>query len=158
MPCPSRSIGSLFRTLVLGSVLTGAGASVAAAEPAVAPPPWPPALYNPQPLADDLILPLPCGGALAFRPVATPAGSPRTRLVGAFTGPAGGAQRSLLIGKYEVNALQYQAVMAPGDGSACPPVDAVAATGARVDPRLAVQVGVSRIDAVNFAARLSRWV
>jgi len=158
MPCPNRLIGSLFRTLVLGSALAGAGGGSAAAEPAAAPPPWPAALYNPQPLADDLILPLPCSGALAFRPVATPAGSPRTKLVGAFAGPAGGAQRYLLIGKYEVSALQYQAVMASGDGTACPPVADAAATGARVDPRLAAQVGVSRIDAVNFTARLSRWL
>ena len=68
---------------------------------------WSETHYNPSPLPDDLVLPLPCGGALVFRPVATPAESPRTRLVGPFAGPAGTAQRHLLIGKYEVTVQQY---------------------------------------------------
>ena len=28
---------------------------------------WPEALYNPKPLPKDILLPLPCGGAMAFR-------------------------------------------------------------------------------------------
>ena len=68
---------------------------------------WSETHYNPSPLPDDLVLPLPCGGALVFRPVATPAESPRTRLVGPFVGPAGTAQRHLLIGKHEVTVQQY---------------------------------------------------
>src|SRR4051794_25676848 len=33
---------------------------------------WPDAQWNPKPQDDDLVLPLPCDGAIAFRPVATP--------------------------------------------------------------------------------------
>ena len=52
--------------------------------------PWPERFYNPAPLEDDLVLPLPCGGAMAFRPVATP--------------PIGGdalSDRSILLGRPE---------------------------------------------------------
>lgn len=31
--------------------------------------PWPEVLYNPQPQSDDLVLPMPCGGRMTFRPV-----------------------------------------------------------------------------------------
>ncbi|AUB83954.1 SUMF1/EgtB/PvdO family nonheme iron enzyme [Candidatus Thiodictyon syntrophicum] len=157
MPAPGFNSIAVRRSLSLGLALALVAAGPAAAAPAPAAAPWPAGLYNPKPLADDLILPLPCGGALALRPVATPADSRRTRLVGPFAGPTGDAQRHLLIGKYEVSALQYQAVMAQGSGQACPPV-AAAPAGAQVDPRLAAQVGVSRIDAINFAAQLSRWL
>src|SRR5262245_32882773 len=34
--------------------------------------PWPERLYNPQPAPDDLILPMPCGGAMAFRRIEVP--------------------------------------------------------------------------------------
>ncbi|WP_295393069.1 SUMF1/EgtB/PvdO family nonheme iron enzyme [uncultured Thiodictyon sp.] len=142
-----------------GPVL-GAALVLAAVGAVAAPSPWPPGSYNPRPLPDDVILPLPCGGALAFRPVATPAGSPRTTLVGPFTGPVTGpgeaGQRYLLIGKYEVTVLQYRAVIAQAAGRSCPalppPGNAQAAMLATA------QVGVSRIDAVNFAAQLSRWL
>jgi hypothetical protein len=46
-----------------------------------APPPWDAKWYNPKPETnpkpgrEDLILPLPCGGAMAFRPVDVPAGT-----------------------------------------------------------------------------------
>jgi len=33
---------------------------------------WDEKYYNPKPLEDDLILPMPCGGAIVFRPVYTP--------------------------------------------------------------------------------------
>lgn len=157
MPAPGFNSIVVRGPLSLGLSLALAAAGPAAAAPAPAAAPWPVGLYNPKPLPDDLILPLPCGGALALRPVATPADSRRTRLIGPFAGPTGDAQRHLLIGKYEVSALQYQTVMAQGSGQACPPV-AAAPAGSQVDPRLAAQVGVSRIDAVNFAAQLSRWL
>jgi len=35
---------------------------------------WDPRWFNPQPAEGDLILPLPCGGAMAFRPVDVPSG------------------------------------------------------------------------------------
>ncbi len=86
---------------------------------------WPQSLYNPQPRADDLILPLPCGGALALRAVPTP---PRERgyaVSGAF-GQADGTP-ALLLGKYEVTQLQAQAIQAEAAGTPCPMADATAA-------------------------------
>ena len=145
---------------VLLSLLIGAGAGGAMiparadpGAPAVVPAAWPATLYNPKPLPDDLIVPLPCGGALAFRPVATPVASTRTALVGAFSGAGGTAGQHLLIGKYEVTTLQYLTVTAQAAGGACPPAPAL--TGAAA---VTAQVGVSRIDAINFAAQLSRWL
>ena len=35
-------------------------------------PPWPERLYNPQPADGDLVLPMPCGGAMAFRRIDVP--------------------------------------------------------------------------------------
>jgi hypothetical protein len=34
---------------------------------------WKEQFYNPHPLPEDLILPMPCGGAMVFRPVVVPA-------------------------------------------------------------------------------------
>ena len=34
---------------------------------------WPERYTNPKPLPDDLVLPLPCGGSMAFHPVPVPA-------------------------------------------------------------------------------------
>ena len=114
---------------------------------------WPEKLYNPKPLADDILVPIPCGGALAFRPVGTPAGSTRTDLVGPFGSSDGAGERYLLIGKYEVTALQYRAILAQGAGGGCPTVQDLPEAEAA-----SPQVGASRIDAVNFAAQLSRWL
>jgi hypothetical protein len=136
--------------------LTGAGpaATAPATAPGAVPAAWPEALYNPRPLVDDLILPLPCGGGLAFRPVATPADNPRTQLVGPFAGALG---RYLLIGKYEVTSLQYQAVQAQAASQPCPVLPGPPAT-APANKQVVAQTGASRIDAVNFAAQLSRWL
>ncbi len=144
------------RTLVCGAVLLLAG-PVPGADSGTALPVWPAGLYNPRPLADDVILPLPCGGALAFRPVTTPTDNRRTTLVGAFTGSTEMAERQLLIGKYEVTTLQYQAVLAEELGQPCPKLPDPAATSP-IESGVTAQVGVSRIDAVNFSARLSRWL
>ena len=96
---------------------------------------------------------MPCGGAIAFRPVPTPAGSARSQLIGPFDPSDGVGERHLLIGKYEVSALQYRVTMAQWVGAPCPVVlDLPEAEAA------SAQVGASRIDAVNFAAQLSRWL
>ncbi|WP_295613122.1 SUMF1/EgtB/PvdO family nonheme iron enzyme [uncultured Lamprocystis sp.] len=160
MPSHVSLSGLVHNPPVLLSVLMCAGVGGAViptrADPGavgVAPAVWPAPLYNPKPLPDDVIVPLPCGGALAFRPVATPAGSTRTALVGPFSGTGGTAGQHLLVGKYEVTALQYLTVTAQAAGGACPPAPAL--TGAAA---VTAQVGVSRIDAINFAAQLSRWL
>ncbi len=107
---------------------------------------WPQGLYNPRPLADDLILPLPCGGALALRAVPTP---PRERgyaVTGAFEQADG--IPLLLLGKYEVTLLQAQTIQAEAAGTPCPMADATATlpfTG-------------GWWEAVELADRYSRWL
>lgn len=106
---------------------------------------WPDAYWNPAPAADDVILTMPCGGAMAFRKVSIPDQGPlndyRVQLgtgddhrgfaegvhpayiAGSFQD--GEAERYYLLGKYEVNQLQYQALTegecpAPGPAMALP--------------------------------------
>ena len=132
--------------------------------PAAAQPPWPEAFWNPAPLRDDLVLPLPCGGRMAFRPVETPMGEGpladravtlgqaetgadyaefprRAHIAGPFEQ---GGKRLYWLGKYEVTRDQYAAVM---DASCPTPSEA-----GRV-----AKAEVSWFDAVAFTARLSAW-
>ncbi len=126
---------------------------------------WDAKLFNPKPLDGDVVLPMPCGGAMAFRKVAVPAdgvlgdravtlgngsadrgyaeGPRRAWIAGSFAG--GKSERYFLTAKYEVSTLQYQAVM----DDACP------------KPGLAGRLargGVSWFDAVAFAERYSVWL
>ena len=57
--------------LLLALLLPGA----AAAQQRPAQPSWPAAAFNPRPDPADLVLPMPCGGGMAFRPVDTPTGA-----------------------------------------------------------------------------------
>lgn len=129
--------------------------------------------WNPGPDADDVVLPLPCNGALVLRRVLT--GPPRPPgasnqledrqvtlgsaddplayvgylrgefVAGGFFTPQG--QRYYLIGKYEVTVQQYQAVM--GDGGCRPPPS----------DRAALPVSnISWFDAVEFTRRLNKWL
>ena len=131
-----------------------------------APPAWEERWYNPKPAADDLTLPLPCGGAMVFRPVDVPAGGsvladrpvtmgePQTSLGyidyvhNAFLAapfPAGNGARRYWMGKYHVTRDQYAAI----NGPPCP----TPSPGGRV-----AQNGVSWLDAVNAAAKWSSWL
>ena len=56
-----------YRRLVIAAALAGASL-VAAALPAFAGKPDP---YNPHPAPDDVVMPMPCGGVMVFRKVAT---------------------------------------------------------------------------------------
>ncbi|TVQ86053.1 MAG: hypothetical protein EA400_13860 [Chromatiaceae bacterium] len=127
---------------------------------------WQERLYNPHPAADDLILPLPCGGAMAFRPVAIPGsdwlddrpvelgqtdasrgykeGRRLTHLAGAFSAD-GGAARRYYLAKYEITRDQYAALTA----ATCP------TPGMR--GRLPV-TEVSWFDAVDYARRHTEWL
>ena len=131
---------------------------------------WDQDLYNPRPLQDDVIFPLPCGGAIAFRPVDTRASGPmddqlvelggnaedtgylehpRVAFVaGPFHSPSP-TNRRLLIGKYEVNELQYAAVLSEASGQPCPD-----ATGRGRMPR----THVGWHDAAGFAHEYSLWL
>jgi hypothetical protein len=148
------------RRLILSALLL---ASPALAQ---APAAWPEAAFNPKPEQGDLVLPIPCGGSIVFRPVEVPAGAgslddrpvtlgssdPETDyveglrqnfLAAPFPQDRGG--KVFYIGKYEVTADQWAAVMNPQ----CP------------TPSEAGRIPASRVawsDAVAFTARLSEWL
>lgn len=154
----------------LGLALTTIAALVAcctttfASDPKTASP-WETALYNPKPLPDDLVLPMPCGGRMVFRCVEIPGGKlldDRRIALGAaderyaykentrFDHVAGSFPRTerkascLYVAKYEVTELQRAAL-----GDSCPEPSAA---GRR--PWL----GVAWFDAVDFAHRYSAWL
>jgi len=125
---------------------------------------WPENLFNPQPLPDDVTLPMPCGGAMAFRTVHVPSDGPLSDrkirvgetdddrgyldgarpefVAGSFSDPDG--TRTYLLGKYEVSRLQYLSL-----GKTCPtPTN---------DDQLP-QTGVSWHDAIAFADQYSQWL
>ncbi|MFM8991314.1 MAG: formylglycine-generating enzyme family protein, partial [Alphaproteobacteria bacterium] len=143
-----------------------AAAGVAGAQPA--PAAWPEENWNPQPLDDDHVLPLPCCGSMAWRAVPTPLAQgaladrpamlgqadPQTDSVeylrqgfiaGPFPGPAGQPPRFYLA-KYEVSRDQWSAVMS----ETCP---ALPSQGGRV-----AKTEVGWVDAVNFTARLTAYL
>ena len=161
-------IGLSLRCALLAAGLMAACGG-AAAQPA---PAWNPADWNPKPLKDDFILPLPCGGSMAFRVVGT--GGPRDAAKRSYLDdrqvllggaddevPASGYLRTdfvagpfedktnarhYLLGKYEVTNQQYDAVMATECNTA-------------KSDRLALpKAGVSWFDAVEFTRRLNLWL
>jgi hypothetical protein len=138
------------------------------ATPALAqePAPWDAKFYNPKPAPDDLTLPLPCGGAMVFRPIATPAEDTpladrpmrlggadqetgyadymrRAYILGSLAGPDGG--RLYYLGKYEVTRDQWTAVIA----ETCPKPN----MGGRRP-----QSSVSWFDAIDYSRRLTEWL
>lgn len=125
---------------------------------------WPSIVWNPDPLDDDIILPLPCGGAMAFRRVDIPVAGPladyaftrggsdenwsfnenayETHISGGFSANPG---RYFLLAKYEVNKLQYASVIE----AECP----------KATPALgAPQTDVSWFDAIAFTERATSWL
>jgi len=130
------------------------------------PTPWPEKYYNPQPAAGDLTLPMPCGGAMVFRPIEVFAngwlGDRRTELgqsdprvgykegrhtsfiAGSFSDPANLRHRFYYLAKYETTQDQYAAL-----SGQCPQP-----TPAGLLPR----VDVSWFEAVDFARRYSEWL
>lgn len=68
-------LGRLFRACIhsLGFASALAALVLGGISGALADQAWPTRFYNPQPRAGDLILPMPCRGAMVFRPVETPA-------------------------------------------------------------------------------------
>ncbi|MBX3516182.1 MAG: SUMF1/EgtB/PvdO family nonheme iron enzyme [Rhodospirillales bacterium] len=152
----SSSLTRVFACALAVALALQGGAADAAA--------WPDEHVNPKPAEGDVILPMPCGGAMAFRPVAIPSegplsdrtiylgatdsgrgaleGSHAAQIAGSFADASG--QRTYLLGKYEVSRLQYQALAQP-----CPkPAD---------DLRLP-QAEIGWADAVAFADRYSLWL
>jgi len=150
------------RTIVLAATLLLA--------PAAGPAEWEARWFNPQPADGDLVLPLPCGGAMVFRPVDVPTGAgpldDRAVTVGQaqteqgyseylraaflaapFPGPSlpgGGGGRRFYIGKYAVTQDQFAAL-----SDKCPTPGA----GGRV-----ARTAVSWPEVNDYAARWSVWL
>ncbi len=127
---------------------------------------WNIKFFNPKVADDDVILPLPCGGAMAFRRVTVEstgalsdvrvdlgagedlwAYSENTlahHIAGSFSSDAS-SMRYFLIGKYEISQLQYKAVVE----NDCP------------KPSMMLRLPQNRVgwfDAVSFADKLSQWL
>lgn len=156
---PERPACPRLAAALLGALLATAGARAEER--------WPEESWNPHPEPDDLVLPLPCGGAMAFRPVLTPVGQgvladrptmlgqpdPETNyseylrqtfIAGPFQGAAGAPPRYYLA-KYEVTRDQYAAV-------ATEPCPTPSPAG-----RLP-QADIAWHEAVGFTTRLSGWL
>ena len=152
--------GRCLAALICAGVSTCAGAAASGQAP------WTANLYNPQATAGDVVLPMPCGGAMTLRPVYVPSanalddrriqiGSPDARfaytentrteyVAGGFTDAKQKSQRYFLIGKYEVTALQF---------------DALSGNCAAVNEQGRLpKTGVTWNEAVNFTARYSDWL
>ncbi|MCB9946525.1 MAG: SUMF1/EgtB/PvdO family nonheme iron enzyme [Rhodospirillaceae bacterium] len=159
------SSGLPARAAIAVSALAAALAATPAAAAEIT---WDARYYDPRPADDggDFLLPMPCGGAMAFRRIETPAGadwlldeqvrlgSPaiddlsyaeylRTEyIVGSLT--EDGA-RLFYIGKYEITRDQWQAVMDP----TCP------------EPSMRGRVamgGISWFEGVDFSRRYTEWL
>ncbi len=125
---------------------------------------WDAKWFNPQPAEEDLVLPMPCGGAMVFRPVEVPSGAgpldDRAVTVGQADTEQGYSEylraaflaapfpsangRRFYMGKYAVTRDQFAAL-----ATTCPEPSA----GGRV-----AQTSVSWPDAVAFGARYSGWL
>ena len=136
------------------------------AGPVLAQAPWPANLVNPKAAADDVVLPMPCGGSMVFRRVNIPSadalddrrvqlGGTESRFAyaensrseyvgGGFVDAKTKNQRYYLIGKYEVTRLQFDALAA-----ACP----------KVDPEGQLpKTAITWAEASLFAARYVDWL
>lgn len=152
-------------TLLLTTALTFAGPAYAADIT------WPQDDWNPRPAEGDVILPMPCGGAMAFRRVVTskpPEGDlmddlgivlgwaaqdtayidylRSDYLAGSFDDSASG-ERYYLIGKYEVTRQQMASVKEPAKCAL--PTDGTAGMAAG---------NVGWFDAVDFTRAWNAWL
>lgn len=127
---------------------------------------WDPSYFNPRPADDDLVLPLPCGGAMAFRRVetgpATDATSDTAFVLGQeddvapymaglrdghVAGPfLDGEEGFYYLGKYEIAQAQFDAVMLPE----CPEEPRRRAFTAATD--------ISQPEFERFAELLTLWL
>lgn len=152
-----------YRALLLVSALSNIWFS-----PVYAAEQWDSKFIDPHPAAEDLTLPMPCGGAMVFRPVDVPAGSGELDDTAITTGRkdsqdgynqflrtswlaapfAVSSHKDLqryYIGKYDVTRNQYNAVMSG---------QCMSATAAGKLP----QTQISFKDAQDFAANWSVWL
>ena len=129
--------------------------------------PWDTKFFNPKPAEDDVILPMPCEGSMAFRKIHVPLDKPLDDLkvmlgsdsgdlryleqahpafiAGSFTTDKPAPGRYYLMAKYELTELQYQAVMT----EACP----------RSSMKLmSPQVSISWFEAMQFSDKYNVWL
>ncbi|MDY0883779.1 formylglycine-generating enzyme family protein [Dongia soli] len=126
---------------------------------------WPAKLFNPAPISEDVILPMPCGGSMVFRKVQVPGsgilddyqvklGDPDQALAfseyahpdyiaAPFSGAGSG--RYYLMAKYEISKLQYDAIM----GTNCPAANLIGRSPVS---------DVTWLEAVEFAAKYTDWL
>ncbi|MDX1401683.1 MAG: SUMF1/EgtB/PvdO family nonheme iron enzyme, partial [Kiloniellales bacterium] len=154
----------LAASLALSLLLLGRGPVPALAEEE----PWEEKYWNPAPMGDDFVLPLPCGGRLAFRRIDTPSEanwlsdervlpgiadetfgySEYTRfshIAGSLSEGGDPGKRYYYLGKYEVTRGQFDAVMGgdcqkPSTRQKLPAVE------------------ISWFEAVDFTRRLTEWL
>lgn len=128
---------------------------------------WDQKFFNPKPSDDDVVLPLPCDGSMAFRKVLVPVKKPLDDfgvtlgsegaalryleqahpafIAGSFTTDKPNPGRYYLMTKYEVTELQYQAVIQ----ETCP----------RPSMKLMLpKVSLSWFEAMQFSDKLNIWL
>ncbi|WP_413204841.1 formylglycine-generating enzyme family protein [Rhodospirillum sp. A1_3_36] len=146
------------------SLLVAVGLTLAMGLARAAEPSWPKESYNRKPTKDDLVLPMPCGGAMVFRPVDIPGGDvfadqkvmlgggrkERAFIENPHPGYVGGTFEGkdswrYYLAKYELTAAQYQAL-----------------TGACPDPKdmdlWLPQVNITPAEAMGSAEKYSVWL
>ena len=129
--------------------------------------PWDEKYYNPKPAEGDVVLPMPCEGAMVFRRVAVPVAGPLDDMrvvvgqeaeewgyiehkrpefiAGSFTDSKAGSSRYYLMAKYELNKLQYQAMTEAN----CPTPK---------NTLVVPQTDISWMDAVHFSDLYNQWL
>jgi hypothetical protein len=155
---------SLFFRTILGLTVLLAPLTAKAAETNIS---WDEKLYNPHPATDDLILPLPCGGAMAFRPIAVAVetimndskiqigssdptygyseGLRTVYLSAPFSDAADPNRRLFYLAKYELTQDQAAALL-----GTCPAKPSMKGRLPALD--------INWINAVDLADRYSRWM
>jgi hypothetical protein len=128
---------------------------------------WDEKYYNPKPAEGDVVLPMPCEGAMVFRRVAVPVAGPLDDMrvvvgqeaeewgyiehkrpefiAGSFTDSKAGSSRYYLMAKYELNKLQYQALTE----ATCPTPK---------NNLVVPQTDISWMDAVHFSDLYNQWL
>lgn len=160
--------GSLAGLIMCG--LFGAAAAFAQDAPAAPQITWEPDTYNPQPDEGDLVLPMPCGGAMVFRRIDTPNtdgaigdvpvllgqegdaqpflnGLRKSYVSGPFSDGGGTARGYFWMAKYEIAEAQYAAVME----LACP-------DRAPRKRNFVPMADVGKLDFETFAQRYTLWL
>lgn len=129
--------------------------------------PWAADYYNPKPDSEDIVLPMPCEGSMAFRRVDIPRAGPLEDLpitlgqdsgewgfvehsypafiAGSFTGSGKDKGRYYLMAKYELTALQYRALT---EGT-CPKPSRILSLP---------ETGIGWFDAVAVADKYNQWL